>query len=178
MFRNSIFNKINISRTFATNGKFYDIAFSQKELDKEALNALDTKIINLQENINQSEKKLKMKQEQLYIYKQNKKELTEPFHHSELANSALNEMTIIITNGIYQSILNGKTEIKHGPSFGYSVKLLQFIEPILAQYGLSYEISSITKHGEAMDYLQIKFPEMLNNTTRFFTQIIQNIMIG
>lgn len=163
MFRNSLFNKINQSRNYTTNNQFRDLAFNQNVLDIQTVNNLDSKITILQQSITQAEKKLNRKKLELYNYQQDKNQLTEPFHRSEQARNKIDEMVTIITEGIYQSLLNGKSAMKHGPTFGYNVNVLKFFESLFAQYGMSYEISTTNEQGGTSTYLHIQFSEKFNN---------------
>lgn len=75
------------------------------------------------------------------------------------------DMSAMITEGIYTALINGQLTMKDGPSRGYDTELLADFRKILSSYHMTLHTSSIDIQRETADYLLIKFPSQFCKTT-------------
>lgn len=158
-----------IGKTIAPSGQRYlslgALNFVPNTFDEKRIQELKDSILKTERSIVKTEHELINLHDERHSYQEELKELSKPFQRYQQIIKAIDEMSIMITKGIYTSLINGSLTMADGPSWGYDANLLGIFKQILSKYHMTLYISSQTGQGEISDYLHIKFPSIFCKTT-------------
>lgn len=151
--------------------------FGQRNLSLQNLNyvpdeANDKKKHELRNNILKTEKSMVVTENALInltkirdTYHEELSEISKPTQRYQQTLNAAQDMSIMITKGIYTALLNGQLTMNDGPSWGYDTELLADFRKVLANYHMTLHTSSSSGQGEIANYLHIKFPSQFCKIT-------------
>lgn len=138
---------------------FRTLAYNTNEANAERARELDAYQHILSIEIKTAEKQLKSMYETLSSYKKEAYALREPSKRYEQTRDAIENMNNMISKGVCEALLSGKTSMTNIQPYGHERELLDLFTPILASCGLTMETESHLGQGEMIHYLRIQFPE-------------------